>query len=235
MGRIVFKQYFLKLHGKQYDILIPDRLPENMWMVPRSFIYKYSEGSELLGDRDTARWLRNTYITLALEPDKIIYFPLKENHPVCPRINVHHATQVVFYNHNVQFERREWKDIKHCLRYCKGKPYVVHYNADDLEQACKEMEHQWKKSSSYYSTRRFKEFYQYETCFFETCRKTALQIAAGMQKELKKDLDDEAEHSYLQYAYWLGPHCKDSHFCTGFFYVNRKNYKNMYYYDEIEQ
>lgn len=231
MGKIVFRQYLLKLHGKLYDILVPDRVPENMWVVPRSFIYKYSEGSELLGDRDTVQWLRDTYITLALEPDKIIYFPLTDNHPVCPRIWVNHATQVVFYNHNVQLKRSEWKDIKKCLKYRKGKPYVVHYNADDLVKSYREMLHHWKKNRTYYRERRFKEYYQYETCFFETCRKTALQIGVGIQEELGKDLDYEAEHDFFEHAFWIGPKCRDRYSCTGFYYVNRKFYKDMYRYD----
>ena len=232
MGKIIWKQYFVSLHGKKYDILIPDMVLENMWMIPRGFRYKHSEGSELLGDRDAMEWLKNTYLTLALESDKMIYFPFMDNHPVNEKLGiVNKAPQLLFYNHNIQFNRNEWKDIKQCLKYIKPKQYVVRYYGNEMVEKSKQVMEQWKNSKTFYRKRKFKEYYEKDTCFFESDWKTALEIGAYMHKQFEKDLDAEAEHDWIIHCFWMGPMCEDKYRDTSFIYVDKKFYKDMYLYN----
>lgn len=65
MGKIVYKRYQIRLHKKNYDILVPYWMPDKLWLAPYGSFYKNGEGSDLLGDRYAMKCMRNAFITLA--------------------------------------------------------------------------------------------------------------------------------------------------------------------------
>lgn len=223
MNKAVYKRYLIKLHGKEYDILIPYYMPHNLWLSPSGYFYKYGEGSDLFGDRKAMKCIRNTFITLAQEPNKIIYFPLENKCPSHKRLLLSRIPQIVFYNHNIQLKRSEWKDILKIINggFRSAEQYVVYFKFPEVEKSYKNMLHQWKKSKTYYKRKQIKEFFQKNTLFFESDKRNSLQIAVKMGRELARDLEYEAEHNYYDHAVWIGPRTED--WCDiNFFYVDEQ-------------
>lgn len=178
MGKIVYKRYQIRLHRKNYDILVPYRMPEKLWLAPYGSFYKNGEGADLLGDRYAMKCMRNAFITLAQEPDKIIYFPLNQRWISYDRLGLHRIPQLVFYNHNIQLKRREWQDILKIIQggYRKPEQYVVYLNYSELEKRYENMLHQWMKSKSYYRWNMIGEYVECNTYFFESDKRTNIQV-----------------------------------------------------------
>ena len=74
MGKFVFNEYHIKLHGKEYDILVPSVNITEMWAFPMRDLSKCDNWDAIEGNRLAMQWVRNAYITLYQEPNKIIYF-----------------------------------------------------------------------------------------------------------------------------------------------------------------
>ena len=223
MGKIVYKQYKICLHKKNYEILIPDIIPQNLWLDPRGYLYQNADSSDLFGDRDAMKCLRNVFITLAQEPDKIVYLPLENRCMAHDRILTDKVPQVVFYNHTIQLKRREWHDILKIIHGGCRKPeqYVVHYNFPELENRYETLLHQWKKSKTYYVKDLTKEYYQYNTVFFECDRKNDLRTAVKMGWDLEKDLEHEAERYGYDIPIWTGPYTNSWGYLTFYFVTER--------------
>jgi len=51
MGKFVFKEYHIKLHGKEYDILVPSVNITEMWAFPMSERNKLDNWDMIQGNR----------------------------------------------------------------------------------------------------------------------------------------------------------------------------------------
>lgn len=204
MGKCVFKEYSIKLHGKCYRVLTPGIEITEMWVELWETIYKNSSWSFAVLDRTAFKYLRDAYIALAQNPYWIIYFPIRNVERVKKDFLTEIPPEFVLYTHQLQLNRREWKEIKRCMKYTKPQQCVVRFYMPDLYKHNVIMMRQWTKKKSYYPYRRWKYrdeekvFYQYETCFIESSIRQALYTAIEIQKAMEGDLETKIEeHQYL--------------------------------------
>jgi len=181
MGKCVFKEYNITLHGKKYKVLVPGMEISEMWVELWETRYQNGNWDYAILNRKAFEYLRSGYIALWQDPYYIIYFPIKN----VERINEFHFTQFppefVLYTHQLQLKRREWKDIKKCMKYIKPKQRVIRYLMPDLMKDCDHMMRAWEKKKTFYIKHRRifrdeeKVFYQYETCFIESSKSNSYQ------------------------------------------------------------
>ena len=221
MGKIVYKRYQIYLHKKCYEVLVPYQMPQKVWLDPRGYLYKHADCSELFVDINAMKCIRNAFITLAQEPDKIIYFPLENRCSIHERVLIDKVPQVVFYNHTIQFKRKEWKAILEAIRYTRSTEYVVYYKFLDLKLLYEKMLHQWKKRKSYYRDGLVKEYYEKNTVFFECDKRNDLQVAVELGKQLEDDLEYEARRGGYEIPVWIGPHTNTWQLLS-FYYVTER-------------
>ena len=207
MGKCVFKEYSIMLHGKNYSILIPANDIREMWIELWANGYKNSGWNYAVLNRDAFQYLKAAYIALNQDPFKIVYFPISNIEHVLSARYTRLSPDLVLYTHQIQLNRKKWKKIKQCMRYIKPKQYVVRYNMAALYQEYDIMMQQWKKSKTFYRYKGWyyrdqeRLFYQHETCFVETSRKLSLTAVIDIEKALKRDLEtDLEERQYLNYT-----------------------------------
>ncbi|MBR2009628.1 MAG: hypothetical protein IJ936_05840, partial [Peptococcaceae bacterium] len=80
MGKCVFKEYQIKLHGNTYQIFIPDTVFDEFWVMPDG--YFGVEYDWVAGNRTAMKWIRNAYIALTKYQNSIVYFPVRNITPV---------------------------------------------------------------------------------------------------------------------------------------------------------
>ena len=190
MGKFVFHEYKINLHGRDYDILVPSVKIEEMWVLPMEERTKCDSWDIVEGNRLAMQWVRNAYITLAQEADKIIYFTVRQIPPAFDLKLWTVPPDLVLYNHQVQLKRKNWKKLKHCMKYRKPEQHVVYFNMPELLQKEKIIFREWKKNKSFYRRKsRERVYHEYDTYFVEGDTKQALGLAAQLQRSLCKDLE----------------------------------------------
>lgn len=190
MGKFVFKEYHIKLHGKEHDILVPSVNITEMWAFPMSERNKLDNWDMIQGNRLAMQWVRNAYIALYQEPYKIIYFPLRDIPPAYELKLWTLPPDLVLYNHQTQFKRKNWKKLKRCMRYMKPKQHVVYFNMPELLELKPIVFKQWEKNKSYYYKKSWERAYhEYETYFVEGSPKQALELAVQLQNSLTQNLE----------------------------------------------
>ncbi len=222
MGKIVYKRYQIRLHKKDYDILVPYCMPQNLWLDPRGYIYKQADFSELFGDRHAMKCLRNAFITLAQEKEKIIYLPLENKCALHEQVLINRVPELVLYNHNIQLKRKEWKNLlKIIRRYRKPEIYVVYFNFPELEKQYDLMLHQWKKKNSYYISDQVKEYFEQNIVFFECDKRNDLQVAIKLEKYLRCDLEQMAIRRGYDAPVFVGPYTNSWGYLSFYFVTER--------------
>lgn len=162
MGKFVVNEYHIKLHGKEYDILVPSVNITEMWAFPMRDRNKLDNWDAIEGNRLAMQWVRNAYITLYLEPNKIIYFKLRNIPPAYELRLWTLPPDLVLYNHQMP-------------ELMKIQPLIFR---------------QWKKNKSYYREKSWERAYhEYETYFVEGSRKQALELAVKLQESLTCNLE----------------------------------------------
>lgn len=190
MGKFVFKEYHIKLHGKEYDVLVPSINITEMWAFPMRDLGKCDNWDVIEGNRLAMQWVRNAYITLYQEPNKIIYFSLRDIPPAYELQLWTLPPDLVLYNHQIQFKRKNWKKLKRCMKYMKPKQHVVYFNMPELMKIQPLIFRQWEKNKSYYYEKSWERAYhEYETYFVEGSRKQALELVVKLQESLCQDLE----------------------------------------------
>ena len=174
MGKFVFNEYHIKLHGKEYDILVPSVNITEMWAFPMRDRNKLDNWDAIEGNRLAMQWVRNAYITLYLEPNKIIYFKLRNIPPAYELRLWTLPLDLVLYNHQMP-------------ELMKIQPLIFR---------------QWKKNKSYYREKSWERAYhEYETYFVEGSRKQALELAVKLQESLTCNLEQIIyERSGVEYV-----------------------------------
>lgn len=206
MGKSIFKEYNVNLHGKQYIVLEPWSDQLDMWIELWATVPGGDWDYCMLG-RKEFEFLRDSYIALTQNPHYIIYFPLHNAEKVTSFNYTQIQPDFVLYTHQSQLNRKEWTDIKRCMKYIKPKQRVISFHMPTLFKDFEKIMHQWKKKKTYYRYRGWKYrdeeriFYQYETCFLQSSIRQALSAAIDIQKALERDLETEMEnHQYLDYT-----------------------------------
>ncbi len=190
MGKFVFNEYHIKLHGKEYDILVPSENITEMWAFPMLDLSKCDSWDVIEGNRLAMQWVRNAYITLYQEPNKIIYFSLRDIPPAYELQLWTLPPDLVLYNHQIQFKRKKWKKLKRCMKYMKPKQHVVYFNMPELMKIQPLIFRQWEKNKSYYYEKGWERAYhEYETYFVEGSRKQALELVVKLQESLCQNLE----------------------------------------------
>ena len=174
MGKFVVNEYHIKLHGKEYDILVPSVNITEMWAFPMRDRNKLDNWDAIEGNRLAMQWVRNAYITLYLEPNKIIYFKLRNIPPAYELRLWTLPPDLVLYNHQMP-------------ELMKIQPLIFR---------------QWKKNKSYYREKSWERAYhEYETYFVEGSRKQALELAVKLQESLTCNLEQIIyERSRVEYV-----------------------------------
>lgn len=174
MGKFVVNEYHIKLHGKEYDILVPSVNITEMWAFPMRDRNKLDNWDAIEGNRLAMQWVRNAYITLYLEPNKIIYFKLRNIPPAYELRLWTLPPDLVLYNHQMP-------------ELMKIQPLIFR---------------QWKKNKSYYREKSWERAYhEYETYFVEGSRKQALELAVKLQESLTCNLEQIIyERSGVEYV-----------------------------------
>lgn len=174
MGKFVVNEYHIKLHGKEYDILVPSVNITEMWAFPMRDRNKLDNWDAIEGNRLAMQWVRNAYITLYLEPNKIIYFSLRDISPAYELRLWTLPPDLVLYNHQMP-------------ELMKIQPLIFR---------------QWKKNKSYYREKSWERAYhEYETYFVEGSRKQALELAVKLQESLTCNLEQIIyERSGVEYV-----------------------------------
>lgn len=208
MGKCIFKGYQISLHGKDYEVLVPSEPITEMWVELWETTCKNGDWDYCIVNRCALQWLRNSYIALTQNPYRIIYFPIRNVEHICELRYTEIPPDFVLYTHQRQLNRREWKDIKKCMKYIKLQQTVVRFHIPTLFKDYERMMHQWRKKKTFYWKRKWrvhrdeeKLFYQHDTCFIESSVRQALYAAIEIQEALARDLESELEeHHYLQYT-----------------------------------
>lgn len=190
MGKFVFDEYHIMLHGKEYDILVPSVKITEMWAFPMREMGKCDNWDVIEGNRLAMQWVRNAYITLYQQSNKIIYFSLRDIPPAYELQLWTLPPDLVLYNHQIQFKRNNWKKLKRCMKYMKPKQHVVYFNMSELMKIQPLIFRQWKKNKSYYYEKSWERAYhEYETYFVEGSSKQALELAVKLQESLSQNLE----------------------------------------------
>lgn len=132
MAKLVFKNYKIKLYGKDYSILVPDVDNEKFYICTYLKFFKHGENF-IETDKQGLKVLRDSFAALVLEPEQMIYLPLKRRKPEKHSGLWEYQPDIVIYNHQIQFKRKLWKKLKQCMRYRKGEPYVMHVDYRELD------------------------------------------------------------------------------------------------------
>lgn len=206
MGKSTFKEYNINLHGKQYIVLTPWSEQLDMWIELWATVPGGDWDYSVLG-RKEFKFLRDSYIALTQNPYYIIYFPLHNAEKVSSTNYTQIQPDFVIYTHQSQLKRKEWIDIKNCIKHIKPKQRVIRFHMPSLFKEFDKMMHQWKKKKTYYRYSGWKYrdeerlFYQHETCFIQSSVRQALYAAIDIHNALEKDLETEMEeHQFLQYT-----------------------------------
>lgn len=189
--KIIWKEYHLWLKKKEYNILMPmislkeAQVTSEIW-----------DGVFIDGDRQTLECLWDTLVTLSLEPNRIIYLPIRK----LPRITASgylDNVDLVFYNWHIQFDRHLWKRLRGRLQHTKESVHVIRYAPKYfLENG----ERKWEKycrSSRYYKKKnRVRTWETPDTLFVEGSWILNYKDAAGFFQMLKGDwMEKEEEHA----------------------------------------
>lgn len=127
MKKIKVDRYLVHEKGRTYEVL---RFPfvKHMWAIE---IHKDEGGTEVTGCEEAFSWLRYAFAILAEYPDKIIYFPCKQEgigDYYIPNYNL------VLCRPELQFKRHLWPRIKRKLdRYHWAGKFALKYDRKKLD------------------------------------------------------------------------------------------------------
>lgn len=207
LGKCVFKEYDIVLHGKQYKVLVPGTEITEMWINLWQTQYKNGDWDAVILNRMELKYLRAAYIALYQNPYCIVYFPIQKVEQILEMRYVEQPPDLVLYTHQLQLKRSKWREIKQCMKYIKSIQCVIRFNIPELIKTYENVLHQWKKGRTFYKLRQWKYrdeerlFYEHNTCFVESSRKQAIYAAVEIQHALERNLEKELEEEqYLSYT-----------------------------------
>lgn len=205
MNKIFYNEYVLKLHGKQYEILIPKIPLEEAWVWPE--VYINQEGTFVEGNRNLLQAAWDAAVTLTNYRNKIIYFPVRKIPPLRRFAGYEDNYDILFYNHQIQFKRKNWKELRNMMRYVKPKCYVVEYSLNDFLEASRERWERFRRSNQYYNRKScIRRWVAYGTLFVEGSIDLFSEEVDLAYSFMQSDLEVEAAdlRCWFPYTYILG-------------------------------
>lgn len=205
MARIFYEEYRLRLKGKPYDILIPKLPLEEAWVMSEAGMRRTEPFLE--GNFNLLQCLWDALVTLTLEKDKVIYFPVGQIPQLGRWKEYKRNYDLVFYNHQLRLPEYLWGELLRRMRYVKPHCHVVSYSCSDFIKKAERKWERFRRSSRYYLKKSWpREKMVMGTLFVEgsvelNCENIDL-IYAFMQRDLDQEAADPA--GWFPCVYILG-------------------------------
>lgn len=223
-----FKKYECQLHGKEYTIYIPDKIPKDMWIDPVALYGTWYWSDFLDSDRYGFECIKHVSVILTTHPNSIVYFPIRKNTPIYDDNDkgtdsgwFEEFFDIVFYNKQLQFKRSKWKEIKKMIPYTKTQ--IENIKCDDkfMYDKAEYAQKRWDSVETY-KHKSNREIRRAENdVFFVECQHPLVHYLyyKDLNEFLKRDdLDEQAikcGHCIIDWVY-----------CFEIGYVTREIYKS---------
>lgn len=219
MEKIYYDEYRMVLGGAIYHVLVP-RLPlEEAWAMAARGHYHQADAF-VEGDKYFLQGLWEALVTLNVEKDAILYFPLRENPQLLQTKGWNKNCDLVFYNHQIRLPAYRWWILRQMMRFIQPRLRSISYSAQNFLERSGRAWERFRRSSRY-SLRRYwpKRRRIGRTLFVTGCMELNCESAAFAYEFLQRDLEADAKNSEecFLYVYILG---------IDFYYMTKELYES---------
>ena len=131
MEKYKFDSYEVELWNREpLHILVPRNIDKTWCFCFNDWEY----GTDMMGDEKGLRDIMMSFAVLANYPDKVIYFPVKNNSAVGAEGFESIEVDVLFTTHNVAMRRKDWKMYRKLIRKQKPSTYTFCYEKERFDQ-----------------------------------------------------------------------------------------------------
>lgn len=199
--KIKFDKYMVAVKNRPYCILIPKNI-QQLW--PNNYGNTHY-GTFWDGNRDALNAMIYSCAVLGFDPNKIIYFPVRNN-PVGELYMRSDGESdvdpydMVFLNHHIQFPRCKWKQVKRMMEKQRPQTYIIDYRETRTVQYFQDSIENSSKSGACYKEKRPIEELRGDNLFYVFSKMQFREMYLNIHEFLQEDLEGEIQH-------WLEQGC----------------------------